>query len=111
MLAPSDLVQDHLTIMRKFKRILEDAENPGRHADRFPPPPPGVSGQEQEGKWRVQCLLMSAEVRYARYLDMLAGWIAYYGEKAPKDQWPLPPWCDNPNFRAVIPLLSHQGMY
>ncbi|KAJ6048035.1 hypothetical protein N7460_004182 [Penicillium canescens] len=59
-------IGDHLAIMRKFKRILEDAERPGRHAHRFPPPPPGVSGQEQEGKWRVQCLLMSAEVRYSR---------------------------------------------
>ncbi|KAK9853403.1 hypothetical protein MYU51_006475 [Penicillium brevicompactum] len=56
-------VKDHLTIMRKFKRILEDAKNPGRDADSYPLPPPGVSGQEQEGKWRVQCLLMSAEVR------------------------------------------------
>lgn len=82
LLAPSDLGQDHLTIMRKFKRILEDAENPGRHADRFPPPPPGVSGQEQEGMWRVQCLLMSAEVRYARYLDMLVRWIELWRKSA-----------------------------
>jgi hypothetical protein len=111
MLFPSDLVQEHLAIMRKFKRILEDAERPGTHAHRFPPPPPGVSSQEQEGKWRVQCLLMSAEVRYSRYLLMLERWIRSYGVKAPKDEWPLPPWCDNPNFRVVFPLSGHGGMY
>ena len=101
MRAPSDLVQDHLAIMRKFKRILEDAEQPGNYTHRFPPPPRGVSGQEQEGKWRVQCLLMSAEVRYSRYLQTLGAWIGSYGIKTPKDEWPLPPWCDNPNFRVV----------
>ncbi|KAJ6000280.1 hypothetical protein N7481_000689 [Penicillium waksmanii] len=85
-------IGDHLAIMRKFKRILEDAERPGRYTHRFPPPPPGVSGQEQEGKWRVQCLLMSAEVRYSRYLQMLARWIGSHGVKTPKDEWPLPPW-------------------
>ncbi|CAI7566607.1 unnamed protein product [Penicillium manginii] len=92
MRAPSDLVQDHLAIMRKFKRILEDAEQPGNYTHRFPPPPRGVSGQEQEGKWRVQCLLMSAEVRYSRYLRMLESWIGSHGVKTPKNEWPLPPW-------------------
>ncbi|KAH8705709.1 hypothetical protein BGW36DRAFT_422251 [Talaromyces proteolyticus] len=85
-------IADHLALMRKFKRILEDVERPGRHAHKFPRPPPGVSGQENEGKWRVQCLLMSAEVRYSLYLQTLERWIASYGLKSPKDKWPLPPW-------------------
>lgn len=105
---PYHLVQDHLALMQKFKRILEDAARPGRYTHRFPRPPFGVSGQEKEGKWRVQCLLMSAEVRYSMYLQTLERWIASHGLKAPRDKWPLPPWCGNPNFRVLPPLLRHR---
>lgn len=89
-------VQDHLALMRKFKRILEDVEHhPGWHADRFPSLPTGVSGPGIEGKWRVQCLLMNAEIRYSMYLGLLEKWITAHEPDAPKDEWPLPPWYDN----------------
>ncbi|KAJ5825222.1 hypothetical protein N7474_002360 [Penicillium riverlandense] len=94
-------LEAHIELMRKFKCILNDVEYPSRHADRFPPPPPGVSGPEEEARWRVQCLLMSAEVRYSMYLQSLERWIASHGLQSPKDEWPLPPWCDSLDFSDV----------
>jgi hypothetical protein len=86
--------------MQKFKCILEDAEHPSSGKHRFPPVPPRVIlSQEEEAKWRLQCLLMSAEVRYSMYLQILENWISLHGLQSPKDQWPLPPWCDNACFQ------------
>ncbi|KAJ5604818.1 hypothetical protein N7510_009972 [Penicillium lagena] len=68
-------LEDHLELMRKFKCILDDVEQPSGQTRRFPPLPPGISGQKEEARWRVQCLLMSAEVRYSIYLQILERWI------------------------------------
>ena len=97
--------------MQKFKRILEDAENPssgGNH--RFPPVPARVflSQEDEEAKWRVQCLLMSAEVRYSMYLQVLEKWISSHGVQSPKDEWPLLSWYDKPYFR--VPPLEDVGL-
>jgi hypothetical protein len=87
--------------MQKFKCILESAEQPGGDTKAFPTPPSRILDQEEEGKWRVQCLLMSAEVRYSMYLQILNKWVTSHGIQTPKDPWPLPPWYDDPNSRVA----------
>ncbi|ATY65423.1 hypothetical protein A9K55_001594 [Cordyceps militaris] len=62
---------NHVTFMRKLKSILDYARYPGRDASRFPPLPAGCSGEDQAAQWRVQCILMSAEMRYPMYLKLL----------------------------------------
>jgi len=79
--------------MRRFKRITLDAASPGPHADRFPAPPRPLSNERELKRWRVQCLLMSAEVRYPLYLRLLENWVVNNKDKAAdRDNWPLPPW-------------------
>jgi hypothetical protein len=79
--------------MRKFKGILEDTEQPSLNESFYPAPPAGVSTPEMKASWRVQCLMMSAEVRYSMYLQLLEKWVTTHpGAAGSKDQWPLPPW-------------------
>ena len=80
--------------MRIFKRIIDDARAPGENAERYPKAPDGVSSEQDLAQWRVQSLLMSAEVRYSMYLTVLYKWCAEPGNHFEKDigNWPLPPW-------------------
>lgn len=87
--------------MQKFKCILDSAEQPGEHTKAFPTPPPRISDQE-EGKWRLQYLLMSAEVRYSMYIQFLNRLITSRGIQSSKDEWPLPPWYDNLEFSCYL---------
>ncbi len=90
MLTPQ---QDHVTLMRRFRLIIQDAESPGAHADRFPDPPRALPAEDEAARWRVQALLMNAEVRYALYLRLLEEWVVANKEAAENpDNWPLPPW-------------------
>lgn len=88
------MVQDHLKVMRKLKGILDDTEQSGEDEAFYPAPPPGHEGSEKRGGWRLQCLLMSAEIRYPMYLRLLESWVTAHGA-ASKDEWPLPPWSDS----------------
>ncbi|OOQ84106.1 hypothetical protein PEBR_31789 [Penicillium brasilianum] len=85
-------IANHIELMRRFKCILEDAEQPSKPTQAFPPPPPRILGQKDEAKWNLQCLLMSAEVRYSMYLRILARWITSRDFQSSRDEWPLPPW-------------------
>jgi hypothetical protein len=77
--------------MRKLKVILDDTEKSGANEALYPAPPPGYSGLEKDAGWRAQCLLMSAEIRYPMYLQLLEKWVTAHST-ASKDEWPLPPW-------------------
>jgi hypothetical protein len=91
----TDRVRDHVLLMQRFQCILNGIKHPVRDADRFPDPPNGIKSREHEltGIWRVQCFLMSAEVRYSMYLRFLRGWVLNNQERAEDKQgWPLPPW-------------------
>lgn len=77
--------------MRKFKGIFDDTEKAGANEALYPAPPPGDLGLEKNAGWRAQCLLMSAEIRYPMYLQLLEKWVTAHGT-ASKDEWPLPPW-------------------
>ncbi|KAJ4294725.1 hypothetical protein N0V88_004959 [Collariella sp. IMI 366227] len=88
-------VTDHLWLMRKFQSLFAYAESPGsRYLARFPLPPSGVdaSKEDEAAQWRVQCFLMSAEVRYSFYLQLLQDWVTKNQPNAAKRNWPLPPW-------------------
>jgi len=79
--------------MRRFRRIIQDTTTPRRHPNRFPAPPRRLANEDEAGTWRVQCLLLNAEVRYALYLRLLNDWVvANKGKGVTADNWPLPPW-------------------
>lgn len=79
--------------MQRFSRIIQDAASPGPHADRFPASPRRLKTKKEAGQWRVQCLLMNAEVRYSLYLRLLEDWLVENKGYTPEhDSWPLPPW-------------------
>lgn len=79
--------------MSKLRNVLRDVQRPDlAWAACFPPIPPQFSTTEDIVVWRVQCMLMGAEIRYSMYLKVLEKWILDHGIKSPKDQWPLPPW-------------------
>ncbi|KAK0652707.1 hypothetical protein B0T16DRAFT_490509 [Cercophora newfieldiana] len=88
-------VRDHLQLMQRFQRILDDIKHPQKHADWFPKAPNETVNADHElmEAWRVQCFLMNAEVRYSLYLRFLNGWVVEKDSKvADKENWPLPPW-------------------
>ncbi|KAJ4147136.1 hypothetical protein LMH87_001683 [Akanthomyces muscarius] len=62
---------NHISLMRKLKGIVHYARYPGRDASLFPAPPAGCNGEEQAAQWRLQSILMNAEVRYPMYLKLL----------------------------------------
>ena len=79
--------------MRRFRLMIQDAQSPGPRADRFPAPPSPLPVEEDAAAWRVQALLMNAEVRYGLYLRLLDEWVAANRAAAANlDNWPLPPW-------------------
>lgn len=80
--------------MRKLKDILDFARVPGRDASLFPTPPAECKSWEQAAQWRVQCILMSAEVRYPMYLKLLESRILQAGKKGDQQdvELVLPPW-------------------
>jgi len=85
--------------MKRFQCIIDGARSPVQFSDRFPPPPTSaeVTSEEELGRWRVQALLMSAEVRYSLYLRFLRDWVNDFPEqRADKSSWPLPPWYVGP---------------
>ncbi len=84
--------QDHVALMRRFSHIIQAAAYPGPYANWFPAPPRRLANEDEAARWRVQCLLMGAEVRYALYLRLLSDWIATNGHGAPVESRPLPPW-------------------
>ena len=84
--------QDHVALMRRFNLIIQAAANPGPYANWFPASPRPLVNEDTAARWRVQCLLMSAEVRYGLYLRLLSDWIAAKGHGAPVESRPLPPW-------------------
>jgi hypothetical protein len=84
--------QDHVALMRRFSIIIQAAAFPGPYVDWFPVPPRRLANEDEAARWRVQCLLMNAEVRYGLYLRLLNDWIATKGRGAPVQVWPLPPW-------------------
>lgn len=57
--------------MQKLKGIVDYARHPGRDAALFPAPPAGCDGEQEAAQWRLQSILMSAEVRYPMYLKLL----------------------------------------
>ena len=78
--------------MRRFKQLLEDVRNPGPYTDLYPEQPLETS-PEDAGKWRVQCLLMNAEIRYSLYLQLLEDWVSKRNRSRKSlSDWPLPPW-------------------
>ncbi|KAK1753320.1 hypothetical protein QBC47DRAFT_462933 [Echria macrotheca] len=81
-------IMDHISLMRKFRSIIQDAEAPGAYVTRYPDPPKTMTEREAP-KWRVQCLLMMAEFRYSMYLHLLESFAA---ANVSKQTWPLPPW-------------------
>ncbi|KAJ2982792.1 hypothetical protein NQ176_g1142 [Zarea fungicola] len=85
---------NHISFMRKLKQILDYARNPGDDASLFPPPPAGCTSNEQEAQWRVQCLLMSAEMRYPMYLKLLESCMLQPdgGSRRQKSELVIPPW-------------------
>ncbi|KXX73709.1 Glycine-rich domain-containing protein 1 [Madurella mycetomatis] len=87
-------VTNHLWLLRKLQSLFDHAESFGPDASKFPLPPPGVdaSDPEEGSRWRTQCLLMNAEVRYSFYLRLLRDWIEANGQLSSKKDWPLPPW-------------------
>jgi hypothetical protein len=90
-------VADHVLLMRRFQRILQDIRNPVFNAEYFPALPKDVdlaaAGDDVQERWRVQAFLMNAEVRYSLYLRLLRDWVVANPEKRrDKDAWPLPPW-------------------
>lgn len=89
----ADRYQDHIALMRRFTLIIQHAASPTLDPNRFPAPPRGLVDQDEGGRWRVQCLLMNAEVRYGLYLRLLNDWVvANKGKGATHDSRPLPPW-------------------
>ncbi len=86
------LQQDHVALMRRFSIIINAAAYPGPYASWFPKPPRRLANEDEAARWRVQCLLMNAEVRYGLYLRLLSDWIFKRGKGAPSESWPLPPW-------------------
>ncbi|KAG7284454.1 hypothetical protein NEMBOFW57_010827 [Staphylotrichum longicolle] len=89
----ADRYQDHIALMRRFTTIIQHAISPTLDPNRFPAPPRGLVDQDEGGRWRVQCLLMNAEVRYALYLRLLNDWvIANKSKGATPNNRPLPPW-------------------
>ena len=80
--------------MRRFRQLLDDVRNPGRYASLYPDQPLETS-PDDAGKWRVQCVLMNAEVRYSLYLKLLEEW-APKRNRSRKTDWPLPPWYERP---------------
>ena len=88
-------VRDHISLMRRFHGILNNVRSPPFVTDKdfFPKLPEGATGTDVHERWRVQAFLMSAEIRYARYLHLLHEWVADNPERSKdKDLWPLPPW-------------------
>ncbi|KAK1835718.1 hypothetical protein QBC39DRAFT_378426 [Podospora conica] len=87
-----DRINDHLAFIRRFKQLLEDVRYPGPYANLYPKQPPGTSPQDA-GTWRVQCLLMNAEIRYSLYLQLLEDWASKRNRSAKTlTDWPVPPW-------------------
>lgn len=79
--------------MGKLMKVLRDFQEPWAvWAKCFPPIPPQFSTDEDATVWRVQCMLMGAEIRYSMYLKVLEKWILDHGIESSKDEWPLPPW-------------------
>jgi len=91
----TERVRDHVLLMIKFRRIIQDIKYPKTYTEWFPESPNKIYNQKHElaATWRVQALLMNAEVRYSLYLRFLRDWINQNHEKAAdKENWPLPPW-------------------
>lgn len=87
-------MQNHLSFMRKLRGIIDYARLPGRDASLFPRPPAGCDDQEQAAQWRVQCILMSAEVRYPMYLKLLESRVLEARKRGKRQdiELVLPPW-------------------
>lgn len=82
--------------MRRFKQLLEDVRNPGPYTGLYPEQPLGTSA-EDAGSWRVQCLLMNAEIRYSLYLQLLEDWVSKRNRSRKSlSDLPLPPWYEPP---------------
>ncbi|GAB1317002.1 hypothetical protein MFIFM68171_07212 [Madurella fahalii] len=90
----TEQVTNHLWLLQMFRKLFNYVESPGPYASKFPLPPSGVdaSDPDEGSRWRIQCFLMNAEVRYSFYLRLLRDWIEANGLLAGKKDWPLPPW-------------------
>ncbi|KAL2267068.1 hypothetical protein VTJ83DRAFT_4345 [Remersonia thermophila] len=92
----------HLALLRLFERIYHDIATHPDRGGKLPPPPRRLTRIADARQWSIQCLLMSAEVRYPRYLSLLEDWIGNHAAEASSpDRWPLPPW------DVVIHLYCH----
>ncbi|KAK3196513.1 hypothetical protein K4F52_000395 [Lecanicillium sp. MT-2017a] len=83
--ASQERLSDHIELIQKFRLILDDTANPPSNlAAKYPELPRTFHGDDDTAQWRVQCLLMNAEVRYAQYLRLL--------DRRATSSKPLPPW-------------------
>ena len=79
--------------MKNLRKLLRDVQQPDAESAKwFPALPAGFSTDEEAAVWRVQCMLMAAEIRYGMYLKLLQAQIQIPSIGYNKDKWPLPPW-------------------